>query len=120
MRKYLLIAFLCLFTRMWAYDVEIRGIYYNINTTNKTAKVTSGDNKYQGNITIPTSITYKKTKLNVTGIAVSAFRNCTNLTNITIPNSVTTIESSAFRNCISAGLLPNLPISYKYFSVWLI
>ena len=37
----------------------------------------------------------------VTTIGVDAFRNCTTLTNITIPDSVTTIGEKAFCNCSS-------------------
>ena len=36
----------------------------------------------------------------VTIIGNSAFRDCTNLTDITIPNSVTSIGDYAFRGCI--------------------
>lgn len=53
-------------------------------------------------------------------ISNNAFENCTSLTSITIPEKVSKINTSTFIYCISAGLLPNLPISYKYFSVWLI
>ncbi|MBR5435206.1 MAG: leucine-rich repeat protein, partial [Bacteroidales bacterium] len=35
----------------------------------------------------------------VTSIASNSFKNCTNLTSVTIPNSVTTIGSSAFSGC---------------------
>jgi len=34
-----------------------------------------------------------------------AFYNCTNLQEITIPNSVTTIEGEAFKNCSSLGIV---------------
>ena len=36
----------------------------------------------------------------VTTIGEDAFRDCSNLTSVTIPNSVTTIGKSAFSNCI--------------------
>ena len=44
---------------VWAYDFEVDGIYYNItNETNKTVEVTDGENKYTGNVVIPSTVTY--------------------------------------------------------------
>ena len=37
---FLLIALLCSATMAFAYDAEIDGIYYNLDTDNKTAEVT--------------------------------------------------------------------------------
>ena len=70
-----------------AYDVEVDGIYYDISGT--TATVTSGDNKYSGDMVIPESITYNNSKYSVTSIGAHAFMECTGLTSVTIPNSVT-------------------------------
>ena len=78
--------------------VEVDGVYYDISGT--TATVTSGDNKYSGDIVIPESITYNNSKYSVTSIGKSAFSFCTGLTSITIPNSVTSIDESAFDFCI--------------------
>lgn len=50
-------------------------------------------------ITIPESIYYKGFTFKVTNIGNSAFKNCTNLTSITIPSSVTTICGDTFSNC---------------------
>lgn len=38
--------------------VEIDGIYYNLNETDKTAEVTSNPNNYTGDVTIPEKVTY--------------------------------------------------------------
>ena len=77
--------------------VEVDGIYYDITGT--TATVTSGDNKYSGDIVIPESITYNNSKYSVTSIGEWAFAFCSGLTSITIPNSVTSIGNSAFSEC---------------------
>ena len=50
-------------------------------------------------ITIPESIYYKGFTFKVTNIGNSAFKNCKNLTSITIPSSVTTICGDTFSNC---------------------
>ena len=53
--------------------------------------VVSGYDKagFKGNAKIASSITYKQNTYEVLGIKDEAFRNCTGLTSITIPNSVT-------------------------------
>ena len=82
-----------------AYDVKVGGIYYNLNTENKTAEVTIG--KYTGAIAIPSTISYNDEDYGVTSIGSSAFYGCTSLTSITIPNSVKSIGANAFSNCSS-------------------
>ena len=42
-----------------AYDFYLDGIYYNIlSETDKTVEVTSGDVKYTGDVTIPSTVVY--------------------------------------------------------------
>ena len=103
-----------------AYDVEVDGIYYNLISKGNVAEVTYGDNQYEGDITIPSSINVNEVEYSVTiiGRAFSycsgltsvtlpnsviiigdAFSGCSGLTSITIPNSVTSIGNSTFRNC---------------------
>ena len=86
-----------------AYDVQIDGIYYNLNDETKTAEVTSTSsyNTYSGDITIPEKITYNATEYSVTSIGNDAFYWSSSLTSITIPNSVTSIGIYAFYDCSS-------------------
>ena len=84
-----------------AYDVKIDGIYYNLISKAKIAEVTSGEDKYSGEVVIPSSITSEGQEYSVTTIGASAFKECGGLTSITIPNSVTSIGESAFRSCSS-------------------
>ena len=82
-----------------AYDVKIDGIYYNI-FYNETAEVTSGEEKYSGEVIIPSSITVEGKEYPVTSIGYDAFRGCSDLTSVTIPNSVTSIGDYTFYLCI--------------------
>lgn len=83
-----------------AYDFEVDGIYYKIlSATDLTVNVVSGENPYSGEVVIPSTVVYKSKTLTVTEI--SGFFNCTELTSITIPNSITTISQSAFYGCTS-------------------
>ena len=91
---------------MFASDIQVNGIWYNFNSTNKTAEVTyqgssysTYSNEYAGVVTIPASVTYSGTTYSVTSIGGSAFFNCSSLTSVTIPNSVTSIGDGAFYNC---------------------
>ena len=94
-------------TAIWAYDFIYNGLYYNITSkSDKTVGVTyhvykNGDRAYTGRTSanIPTTISYDGTTYSVTSIGQDAFRDCTSLTSITIPNSVTSIGYGAFSGC---------------------
>ena len=83
-------------TSALAYDVKIDGIYYNLISKGKTADVTYGEEKYSGEVVIPSSITVEGKEYTVTSIGNSAFYECSSLTSVTIPNSVTSIGERAF------------------------
>lgn len=101
-----------------AYDVEIDGIYYDfIDSYISEAYddggnlefdgilfedgvfVTSGENKYVGEVIIPATVTYNNKTYRVTGITRSAFIFCGELTGVILPNTVTFIGRNAFFNC---------------------
>ena len=85
-----------------AYDALVDGIYYNLNSEEKTAEVTYRNNdynSYSGSYDIPKTITYDGVEYSVTSIGGGAFQGCYNLTSVTIPNSVTKIGGMAFYNC---------------------
>ena len=100
MRKRLtLFSLLLLFTMTAMAQTLVDGIYYNLNGSDNTAGVTSGT-EYSGDIVIPASISVDGVDYSVTAIGVDAFKYCSGLTSIEIPNSVTSIESASFENCI--------------------
>ena len=84
-----------------AVEVEIKGIYYDLNAETKQAtiiKKSSGE--YSGEVIIPESVEYGGTAYSVTSIGEEAFYFCSGLTSVTIPNSVTSIGKKAFDGCI--------------------
>ena len=88
--------------------VKIDGIYYYI-FYNESAKVTYGEEKYSGEVIIPSSITVEGKEYPVTSIGYDAFRGCSDLTSVTIPNSVTSIGDDAFSDCsgLTSVTIPN-------------
>ncbi|MCD8302809.1 MAG: leucine-rich repeat domain-containing protein [Prevotellaceae bacterium] len=110
MKKLLLLSVVALAMQVpcYAYDAYIGGIYYNLNSTDKTATVTdflynSSYNgiAYSGRVVIPQTVEYNNTTYSVTSISDYAFYNCVYLTAVTIPESVTSIGYYAFEACTS-------------------
>ena len=78
--------------------IVINGIYYTLDTSNKTAKMTSLLNNIS-EIAIPFSITSNSLEYIITSIGERAFSNGTNLISITIPQSIREIGDYAFSGC---------------------
>ena len=90
-------------------SVEIDGICYELGEWSKTAGVTAKADKYSGSITIPSTIIYNDVTYDVTCIGQGAFLNCSDLTSVTIPNTVESIGGSAFNSCygLTSITIPN-------------
>ena len=86
-----------------AYNFVSDGIYYDITggspNTVAVTYATGSYNSYSGEVSIPSTVTYNGTHYTVTAIGNNAFRNCSNLTGVTIPGTVTSIGEYAFYSC---------------------
>ena len=89
--------------------VDIGDLCYNLNTSTKTAEVTTKydlltrDNyiNIQGALSIPSTVDYENITYTVTSIGENAFIDCVGMTSITIPGTVDSIGKWAFDNCTS-------------------
>ena len=93
---------------IYASDIKVGGIWYDFDSSTKTASVTYHGNRYDrytgeysDSVTIPETVTYNGTTYSVTSIRDYAFCECTSLTSVTIGNSVTSIGEAAFWDCSS-------------------
>ena len=125
----LLIAMLLAVFPAFAYDFEVGGIYYNINSDPYNGKgsvwVTSNPDKlYSGDIAIPNTVQKGGYTYKVIGTSANAFKDCvglssvkflfdddieigansfsgcSNLKNVELPSNLTGIPMGAFKNCI--------------------
>ena len=128
MRK-LFSLFVALFatTALWAYDIQVGDLYYNITMDGEVGdeitepnegevEVTNGDYSSLVSASIPSSISYEGITYKVIAIGKEAFINCSSLTSITIPNSVTSIGGWAFAYCdsLTSIVIPNSVTSIGY------
>jgi hypothetical protein len=95
----------------FAEEVEIGGLWYELKTTQKEAKVIQYKNNttYSGDIVIPETVEYKGAIYRVTSLGIRAFFRCSSLTSITIPNSIKSLENYVFQKCssLTTATLPN-------------
>lgn len=90
-----------------AYDIEVDGIFYNVNETKQELSVTNSGDKYASKwdyslekYIIPEEVYYKGLYYKVTSIDEEAFFDCQNITEIVIPQTVETIGRCAFWRCL--------------------
>lgn len=106
MKKILVLFIQVIFSLVVDAYPKINGIYYNFNTTNKTASVTYLSNyprdnakAYTGDVVIPEEVEYDGETYSVISISERAFTTCSGLTSVIIPNSITSIGDYAFSGC---------------------
>ena len=92
----------------WAHDAEVDGIFYNLFEGSQCATVTfqgeeyySVQNEYKGDVVVPATFTFDGVVYSVIGVEGHCFQDCTELTSVTLPNSVQTIGAECFSKCSS-------------------
>ena len=92
------------------------GVSYIVTSSmNYTVEVVRGEKNYSGAITIPKSVHYKGEDYDVTSIGKEAFKGCSDLTSITLPNGVLNIKSNAFNGCSS---LTSITLPKRLTHIW--
>ena len=97
--RHWLLLMVCMFSSLpsWADDYTKDGIIYSINDENATAYVKGVENTSITNANIGSRVA----GCDVTSIGYNAFRGCTSLASVTLPNSITNIGQYAFYQCSS-------------------
>lgn len=76
--------------------------YTIISSSLRTVSIAAkSDATLSGSISLPSSVSYNSNSYSVVAITASGFSGKTDITSITIPNTVTTINNSAFSGCTS-------------------
>jgi hypothetical protein len=91
---------------------EADGISYKRSVDNSVS-VVAGDEKYAGRIVIPSQVTYEGKTYNVTSVSNSAFKDCTELISLYLPEGLKSMGSMMFSGCTSLACL-NIPNSVTY------
>ena len=108
------ITMLCLSLQVSASDFEINGVLYTITSFTKlTVEASSISSNVTGDVTIPSTVTFKGKELAVTAIGSSFTYINNRITSITISDGVKEIGDWAFKNC--SNLLTSSSCHPKFF-----
>ena len=110
-------------TNALAYDIEAKNaegvtLYYDFIRDNTELEVSAKydygyHHKYSGSVVIPEDVTYNNKTYKVTRIGRFAFSGSSDMTSVTLPNSVYHIAMGAFENCSSLTSI-TLPNNVEY------
>ena len=92
------------------YDFKVDNIFYRYTGDNEVGVSYEYTvyNSYTGDVNIPAQINFDGYTYNVTSLCGSAFRNCSTMTSVNLPNGIKSIGYTAFYNCSSLTSI-NIP-----------
>lgn len=110
-------------TQLWAYDFKSGDLFYNIISDKEPYAVEVTYQDLYGNykltkVDIPSTVKNNGKTYAVSNIGEHAFSNCSQLKNVTIPNSVTVIKEYGFFFCsgLSSVNVPNSVTTIENFA----
>lgn len=107
MKKFLLMILLVLVSMMTSANVKqvvVDGITYKLIMKAHVAEIVRGNPEAEGELTIPTSITYEGETYTVKIIGEGAFNGFLNVTSVNIPTGIKTINDNAFNFMLITSL----------------
>jgi hypothetical protein len=89
------------------WNFEVNGIRYWVKDANsKVVYVTNKDKgKYEGKLVIPPTVVSEDVTYKVTKVGNYAFKNCPQLTEVTLPESITEVKEEAFYGCTNLAFI---------------
>lgn len=108
MKKQLLLAFSIIISlSSFSQKFNVSGINYKVTAPNIVEVGTHIS--FNGDVNIPSEVSYNGSTYVVTNIGDDAFAGCTGVTSLTIPSSVTSIGFRAFKGCtgLTSLTIPN-------------
>ena len=104
---------------LYASNVMIDGLYYNLKIADSTAILTRDNNDYYAyqnytEVIIPETVSYQDTTYTVWRIDDYSFAGCTHLKSLVVPNTVTSVGYRAIHGCDSLAYLevPDMSMIY--------
>ena len=95
-----LLVMLCAAATASAVNITVDGLCYQVSGTNlSVVNDASYATALSGSLVIPGQVTYEGTTYTVNQIGYNAFRNCSAITSVVIPNTVTIVGYNSFYGC---------------------
>lgn len=103
-------------------DFVVDGVKYTMTAKEEVGVVPINDTtKYEGDLVLPETVTYKEVTYTLTTICSGAFNGCNKLESVSIPATITAIEEEAFYSCSPRieckAMTPPICVSRSFYNV---